>query len=931
MAALEGRTTEITWRTAVSLLVAMTVADTVMETLTNNGGLSVAWWSALGLSVAAVAASPRKWWPWLLVGIVVSQTVARSIHGQPLDTSVLLGVAHASEALVAGMLLRSAAPSRPPRLVSQPDVLRLFAAAALVGAIATLVEGVAILRPAGLISGQFNAVFASHTASILVFVPLVLLHRHWSGSASRNEILLQSGLLVATLLFIFIPQDIGPLPFFPIPLLIWGAMRLPIAAITGEVTLMTLIVTTATANDRGPLSLATEAMDLSQAVLATLTQGFIAAAVVMTLPLAVSMAEQKTLVTALSRDERRFRTNFTESSMGMLFLRADEGGGLVIETSNAAARDMLALDEDRLRGRKLEDAVDVLPQTKRSLDLLQHGLVSTWHGQSGASNRPGSRLNISVTALHTEPDPPLYSAQLLDVTQEYDARRRLEAAHKFTDATLDSAGCVMLVTDSDGRLVRVNAATKHITGYSEAELLGVPIWHTSFSPLDQAGIESLFIWPNRSGLPMASERAALAKDGSPLRLVWSCNVVQDELGLPHNAVLTGVDVTTERTTAGLMTHLMQASIGTAIVGVDTMGKITVFNSGAQHLVGHRPEDMVGRPFTDLLNHQTLLERTGTASPGEAFVSLVGGIGDEGESSAGDWEWVTSDGESIPVSMTLSLTTDTVSGRIGFLCIGRDVTEQREAQETLAAALLKERSAVQQLRALDQAKDNFVSTVSHELRTPVTSIVGYTEMLQDGSVVPASADQLPLLDVIARNGQRLIVICNDLLMLSGLDTAAPRLTVRRVDVAEILRGAEESVRPLLRDRELNFSVSAPQGPVYVSGDRSQLDRVAANLLSNAIKFTPDGGTIRASVGVGKEDAFLLVRDSGIGIAAEEHGQVFQRFFRTSAAEERAIQGTGLGLSIVAAIVEAHGGTIELDSEPGQGSTFSVRLPLQRERG
>ena len=217
-------------------------------------------------------------------------------------------------------------------------------------------------------------------------------------------------------------------------------------------------------------------------------------------------------------------------------------------------------------------------------------------------------------------------------------------------------------------------------------------------------------------------------------------------------------------------------------------------------------------------------------------------------------------------------------------------------------------------------------MSHELRTPVTSIVGYTEMLTDGSPVPPDPAQVPLLDTIARNGGRLITLCNDLLDLAGLDTGGTVWERSVVDLCQIARHTEESMRPLLRDRKLLTSFDLPELPVPVLGDAIQLERVMLNLLSNAVKFTPDHGTVTTRIWAEDHEAWLIVTDSGIGIPADEQDALFQKFFRASTAQAMAIQGTGLGLSIVAGIVAAHGGRISVESVTGQGSTFTARLPL-----
>jgi signal transduction histidine kinase len=347
-----------------------------------------------------------------------------------------------------------------------------------------------------------------------------------------------------------------------------------------------------------------------------------------------------------------------------------------------------------------------------------------------------------------------------------------------------------------------------------------------------------------------------------------------------------------------------------------------------NLLGYDAQDTIGTPFVDLLDPEQLADRYDGASGEKAFARLVEGIAGGGETAPGDWIWIGADGRPHTISMTLSLAADRIAARVGYLCVGRDVTESRASQEMLIAALEKERLAVQRMRELDAAKNEFVSTVSHELRTPVTSIVGYTEILEDGSIVPPAEEQRPLLESIGRNGRRLIMLCDDLLTLSGLDSGAARWDRDAVDLTEILSGAEDAVRAQLSGRDLALDVTVPQEPVSVLGDRVQLERALTNLLSNAIKFTEDGGRIVLAAEARDGEAWLTVSDTGIGIPVEEQAGLFQRFFRSSTAQSRAIQGTGLGLSIVAAIVAAHGGRIDVQSAHLEGTTFTIRLPMAR---
>jgi len=244
----------------------------------------------------------------------------------------------------------------------------------------------------------------------------------------------------------------------------------------------------------------------------------------------------------------------------------------------------------------------------------------------------------------------------------------------------------------------------------------------------------------------------------------------------------------------------------------------------------------------------------------------------------------------------------------------DVTQE-------AAALEKERLAVVRLRELDHAKDELVTTVSHELRTPLTSIVGYTELLQERQPTP---EQQRLLSSIQRNGQRLLGLCDDLLVLGGLQSGEAHELRETVDLDLVVADAMDAMRPIAAGRAIVLTQVPSTRPVLVVGDPGQLERVLLNLLGNAVKFTEDGGGVECGVEVHGDEAWLHVTDTGIGIPAAEQPAMFQPFFRSSTSRQRGIQGTGLGLSIAAAIVEAHGGRIDVRSAPQEGTTVTVRL-------
>ena len=229
------------------------------------------------------------------------------------------------------------------------------------------------------------------------------------------------------------------------------------------------------------------------------------------------------------------------------------------------------------------------------------------------------------------------------------------------------------------------------------------------------------------------------------------------------------------------------------------------------------------------------------------------------------------------------------------------------------------------RELDRMRDAFVATVSHELRTPLTSISGFLEMMQEEEHGLGETGRR-YLDVIRRSTERLHSLVEDLLLIAQIEAKRVELQLAPVDVAELLALAVEAIRPSANDKgvELEFVTDHPP---LVQGDSNRLTQVLDNLVSNAVKFTNDGGKVTVSIrGDGDAGGLRLeVADTGIGVPAEEQGQVFSRFFRASTATQLAIPGTGLGLSISRSLIEQHGGTIVFESAEGEGTQVVVTLP------
>ncbi len=514
----------------------------------------------------------------------------------------------------------------------------------------------------------------------------------------------------------------------------------------------------------------------------------------------------------------------------------------------------------------------------------------------------------------------------LAVHGQNEATRFARAEKHRTEAVVESSSTPILVIDDHGVMLSANPATTELTGFTEEELVGRPYWERLLPPARWDEGRRLFQGPE--DFPKRGESVILTASGGERVVKYSNGVLHDPLDDTVSYVLTATDVTTERATSHLLEHLLRSATTVAILGTDRSGAITIVNAGAEAMLHLDSTAATQHHFLDFLDPDQVAARAAEEGTDDGFSAIVQAVDDDGTPQTQDWTWVHPGGTLFQVSMTTSLVADAHGQPIGYLFVARDVTENRRNQEILQQALKREETAVDHLRALDSAKDDFVSTVSHELRTPLTSIVGSTELLGDGLAGELNAQQRQMVQVIDRNAERLLSLTNDLLLLAAQETSSVEAQFVPLDLRAVVQSSHTAVLPLLAHRSLDLRPLLPEHPVMISGEPDYLERAVTNLLTNAIKFTPDGGAIRTQAGVSEDGrtCYLAVSDTGIGIPADELENVFVRFFRSSNVRPDAIQGTGLGLAIVRSIVESHHGRIDVQSEPGVGTTFTVTLPV-----
>ena len=345
----------------------------------------------------------------------------------------------------------------------------------------------------------------------------------------------------------------------------------------------------------------------------------------------------------------------------------------------------------------------------------------------------------------------------------------------------------------------------------------------------------------------------------------------------------------------------------AIIGKTMDGIVTSWNRGAERMYGYTAEEMVGRPVSILVPPDMENDIP------EIMDRLRQGERVENQLSRRQRK----DGVVLDVALTISPVRDERGRVIGASTIARDVTEQVRAEAAL-------RAAKREAEAANQAKSDFLAIMSHELRTPLNVVIGYSDLLKEGGAGALDERQTEYLDRIRGSAYHLLTIIEQILGLSRIETGREKVRIEQVEITGHTRETAGMIEPLAARKPIRFHVVIPDRPIRLATDPGKVRQILLNLLSNAVKFT-ERGEVRLVVTLEDEHVVYQVSDTGIGIAAEHLERIFSPFWQVEDPATRRVGGTGLGLSVTQRLVQMLGGKIGVRSQPGEGSTFTVRMP------
>jgi cell cycle sensor histidine kinase DivJ len=365
-------------------------------------------------------------------------------------------------------------------------------------------------------------------------------------------------------------------------------------------------------------------------------------------------------------------------------------------------------------------------------------------------------------------------------------------------------------------------------------------------------------------------------------------------------------------------EMLSRTIGDLVLRYDRAGSVLFASEEARSLFALAPHDISGRGLFERIHVadrplflRTIADALGSDQTATATLRLRTGRAEVAHRGFEEpvFAWI---------EFRARRSADEADGVL--LALVRDVTRARLHEEELESARAEaERASLW--------KDRFLANVSHELRTPLNAIIGFAEMLANPELTPSNPEKArEYAQIIETSGQHLLSVVNSILDVSKIEAGAFELAPERFSLAALADSCCDMIRLKAERGGITIVRNYARNLEEIVADKRSCKQILINLISNAVKFTPKGGSIAIDLRPEGNSLKVIVADTGIGIAPKDLSQLGEPFFQASASYARHFEGTGLGLSVVRGLVGLHGGTIAIESAPGEGTTISVRLPL-----
>ncbi len=590
------------------------------------------------------------------------------------------------------------------------------------------------------------------------------------------------------------------------------------------------------------------------------------------------------------------------------WFQAIRAGVPVIIRDDASAEQVRA--DAVVRGFGLSSAIMV----PVSIDVERRGVVCVGSSATEAFDADEAELLVEL------------GRSLTTHAERLAAGRALAAQRELLRAVFDCASYGMYYANADGQLLVCNEAFVRLTGSDQDTVVGKDyqlVTASEFRELEREVVARVMA----DGLPSEYDKDLVRGDGFRIPVRLSVAPVRDRNGRAVGTVAVVRDIVAEREAAAALRESEERYRAAfrnnpdAIFVVDGQARIVDANPAATALTELAREILVTRQLTDLAPAGK------RETHDDAFRDLVEG----GSVYRPHLQFVTSSGADVQTELH-----GTTLGKELWQVLVRDIGARLEAEAKLIALNdMLEQKVTARTRELQEAnealaranrmKDQFLANMSHELRTPLNSVLGLAEALLDGVYGNLDDQQQQILVTMRDSGRHLLELINDILDLSKIEAGRLELDLRSISVSEVCQASLRLVRTMAIAKRIGtWMRTDPKLSVLVADER-RLKQMLVNLLSNAVKFTPSGGQVGIEAWTRDDWVYFSVTDTGIGIAPPDLRRIFEPFTQIDSSLSRQHEGTGLGLALVRRLAELHGGHVDVDSKPGEGSRFTLVLP------
>jgi len=643
---------------------------------------------------------------------------------------------------------------------------------------------------------------------------------------------------------------------------------------------------------------------------------------------------------AKRRAEERYRVTLLSIGDGVIV--TDTRGR--VELLNSVAETLTGWTSQQAQGQPLEAVFRVVnshtrePAESPVARVMREGIVVGLANHAVLLARDGHEYPIADSGAPIRGAEGELAGAVLVFRDQTEERRQQAAVHESRElyrATLYSIGDAVIATDAQSRVVQMNSIAELLTGWPEPEARGQPVQRVFHIINEDSGqtVENPVTRVLREGaiVGLANHTLLVARDGTARPIADSGAPIRNQQSCVTGAVLVFRDQTEERAVAralqterdNLRSIFAASPIGMFVL--DQQRQIVRINPAAERLFGQKLDDLPSRKFGDFAgcgnggDDAVGCERSAQC-PDCRMLAAVKAALETGRATHGQEVEFAFGSRFGQAAMWLRCSVEpvTLDGQRQAIVALDDITDRHRDQEAL-------RQAKDIAEAANRAKSEFLANMSHEIRTPMTAILGFADVLLTAPELPPSDRQM-FLESIQRNGSSLLGLIDDILDLSRIEADRLSLEKAACDVCELVQDVLVAVQVQSQRKGLTLDVdyeSPPYAPLFT--DRFRLRQILLNLVGNAVKFTNQGGvrlTVRALRGGGQMQ--FVVADTGIGIAPGNIAELFEPFTQVDASSTRRYGGAGLGLAVARRLAQALGGDIEVSSQMGQGSVFTLTL-------